>query len=497
MRAAFTGAMRAAGLAPLGLAVALGSALQAIPPPPAGSQLDPAGIFRQAKTAANALPPLLAVKELEFIANEELSGAPGEALVDFRDLYDRVSQWPDVRDTAAQKARVELQLEVEESAIEAYAKRGRFAQALKWLETYDPGNRLGGWPDWAYGQVILQMLVQHHSDQVSAAIAQCMSEADGFPFSGADTAVSADALPYLERLEIATEGVQSASTTPQTIHAAKFLMQVHSTFPGLDSSVEDAAISQLRHSQADALRHPRNAEADRAGGSLLLVLVGELDPSRAASLRSEYPSASTEPSSHGVIELSSGGRVLGAGVGRGVASDLIATSSGQPGAALRRAASITDKDTRFAALAGIANSLAKSNPARANQAAGRAYLLLDKDVALAETGFSVELAQAFQTLGDESRSREVASVALDAADQHAHDAESQADISTDEGVERLVSQLNLASIGLSVPYQLVAEFEPAAALQHASACECKVMKPLLLANIAGVIAGGPLLVFRP
>jgi hypothetical protein len=177
-----------------------------------------------------------------------------------------------------EKARVRVALSVESAAIEAFAQQGEFNQALKWLANYDPGNQLGGWPDWVYGQVILQMLAQRQYGEVQPAISQCTAEGDGFPFWGAATAIAPGGLPWLERSELASQGLQAAGSTRQVVHAARFLAAVHAAFPGMDSAVEDAIVSELRFAASDMARHPNDSENDERGGTQLLALLGQINP---------------------------------------------------------------------------------------------------------------------------------------------------------------------------------------------------------------------------
>jgi hypothetical protein len=147
-------------------------------------------------------------------------------------------------------------------------------------------------------------------------------------------------------------------------------------------------------------------------------------------------------------------------------------------------------------LAGIADALAKGRPALAAPAADRAYALLNKNVALAETGFAVQLGEAFARLGDAGRSSEVTGIALGAADVHAREAEAQYDLASGNGIAEAVAHIDLAALGLSLPYQLAAAYDPADALRHARACKCRLARPLILANLARAIAGAPLQAVR-
>lgn len=452
--------------------------------------VQPAVLFQQARAAAAGLPPLLAEKELEMIASDELVALPTRSLRDFRVIYAVVHLWPTGSDTTVAKARTKLRYEIEAAAIEAFAKRGDFKQALQWAAAYDPGNQNRGYPDWVYSQIILQMLFHRDFAEVESAFEQCANEGDGFPYLAGATAIGATVLPEMQRLEMARAGLQSAGAQVQADHAARFLMAVHSTFPEMDSQVEDSILGLLQTMSSELKEHRAYAGAYSKAGAELSGLLNQIDATRAEATRARYPNLFAGYSG-GVEEISGGGSVAGFALQPGIVRQLYFESSSAPDAALAGAAAIRDKSERFAALAEIADAVSAAHPAQAAGAAESAYALLDDDVAAAETGFVVNLAHAYLSLGDRGRAAEIAEAALAAADRHVEQSAAQFDVSTPEGAAKMVHDLPLAAGALTYEYNRVATFLPAAAVRHALACKSDIIKPLALAKVAeGMTAAG-------
>lgn len=444
-----------------------------------------AAIFKEAKADAAQLATLLAVREAKFIADDELPGEPEQALSDYKALYNEVHSWPVATGTAVQKAQTDLRFIVEQWAIETYARRGKFKQALAWLQSYDPGNLNNEDPAWEYGYVIRIMLANRDYAQVQTAFSQCRGESDGFSFFGAAKAVGATELPELQRMELAREGIRAAATAaPNVEHAARFLDAVHNAFPEMDGGVEDAAIALLAGAHADAAQQRDHTAADERGSARLLALLDQLAPDRAAELKARYPADVAAPTNNGIIMLSSTGKVEGVAVGQDPPHKLSALAASDLDGALAGAVGLTNKNTRFAALAEIAKVSVKAHPQRAAQAADEAYALLDKDVAASESGYVGELGHAYAQLGQPDRAQELADMALDDVNQSAANIEGQWDLSSPEGVARVEEHLVIPSAIVAAEYHAVAAFLPAVALGHARACDCQVLQPLILAAIA-------------
>ncbi len=443
-------------------------------------------VFAEAKAAASQLPSLLEAKELEIIARDELLADPKLALPDFRALYQMVQSWPTEADTAPERARTNLRSDVQEYAIGAFAQEGKFGQALTWAANYSPES--DGTPvSWVYDGIMIEMLKQGDFGQVAAALRQCVSGGSCFPFVGAATSLDAAKLPELERRAIAIEGVGAAAGATDSIQmrgTVKFLPAVHSAFPDMDSQVEDAIISLLHNLKTDAEQHSSHQSNDARAGSELLALLSDIDPERTGELRAQYPAASTaRPPPNVVLYASPAGKILGVG-GPNPVIGLRELAARDPGGAMSGALSLRDKSARFGSLAAVALALAAGKSARARQAADDAYAMLDKDMAQAATAATATLAQAYAKLGVPGRSAEVAGLALQVADTHAQQGESQYDLSTLAGQAAAERGLTLPSLFLSLTYMQVATVLPAPALAAARACECPVMKPLLLAKIA-------------
>ncbi len=411
--------------------------------------------------------------------------APQQGLRDYRAVYQQVHAWPALAGTAAEKMRTALRFIGEAEAIEAFASQGKFSQALVWLEQYQPGDNGETTAGEAYSDVIVDMLAKKDFAQVPSAFQQCHEEGDDFPFEGGATALEAEGLLPLQRMAIARAGLEVAGSAADVRPAALFLAQVHRVYPGLDSESEDAILSLLRHAHANAVANPSMAAVDRRGGALLLSILEQIDAQSAEEARAEFPAASqTNPDGAPVIYASPAGKVIGAGSGPEAPAQISELAPSDPDGALADAAKLISEEQRFGALAGIAQALARAHPRRAARAAGEAYGLIDDDIAQADTGYMADLAQAYSLLGAPGRAAEVAGRALDAADAHAAQAEAGYDLSDPDAVARLAGQLLLPAVGLSYPYAEVAEFLPRLALAHARDCNCKVLKPLVLARLA-------------
>ncbi|MGH9487206.1 MAG: hypothetical protein ACRD04_06395 [Terriglobales bacterium] len=456
---------------------------------PAASPVTAASVFGEARAAASELPPLLATRELEYIAGDELLAEPKLALPDFRQLYQAVQLWPTQTDTAPERAGTDLRSDVEDDAIEVFARQGRFDQALSWAANYSSGSPGdGGTPvSWVYDVIIIDMLRRGDFGQVDEALRQCVSGGNCFPFHGAATALDAAKLPEPERFAIATEGVQAAAGATAFIpmrDSATFLAAVHSAFPGMDSEVGDAIASLLHNLKVNAGQHRDLQPGDSRVGSELLAILSDIDPEYAEELRAQYPAASTARQPPRIVLYASPtGKIVGAG-GPDAAIALSQLAARDPAGAISGALGFHDKGMRFGALANVALALAASRPELARQTAADAYALLDKDMAMAATGATGKLAQAYAKLGDPARSAEVAGLALQAADTHAQQAESQYDLSTLAGQAAAERGPSLPSALLTFTYRLVATVQPGLALAAARACECPVMKALVLAKIA-------------
>ncbi|MGH9486070.1 MAG: hypothetical protein ACRD04_00565 [Terriglobales bacterium] len=462
------------------------------PAPPAATA---ATVFTEAKAVASKLPPLLAAKELEYIAHDELIAEPKLALPGLRQLYEMVQQWPTQTDTAPERARTELRGDIEDDAIEAFAQEGMFEQALTWAASYSPGRDAETPASWAYDVVINDMLERGDLGQVEEAIRQSVSGGGWFPFGGAATALAAVKLPWSERLAIATEGVQAAAAATAPLPMGDtpvFLTAVHSAFPGMDSQVEDAIESLLHNLNAYTGQHRNFQPRDSRTGSQLLALLSDIDTEQEEELRAQYPAASTSrPPPHIVLYASPTGKIVGAG-GPNPLNALSELAARDPAGAMSGALGLRDKEARFGALAAVALTLATGKPDRARKAAADAYALLDKDMAMAATSATATLAQAYAKLGVPGRSAEVAGRALQAADTLAEQAESQYDLSTLAGQAEVEEGLLLPSLILTVAYRQVATVWPAQALAAARACDCPVMKALVLSGIAvGLTPVGP------
>jgi hypothetical protein len=442
-------------------------------------------LFTRAKSAATDLPSPLAERELEMIAGHEMVAIPELGLADLTKLYEQVHGWPEPMDTAEQKTRTRLRLAIEEDAIEAYASQGKFEQSLKWLEVYDPGNVHQGWPSSIYSRVMLSMISQHKLALVPDAVRQCMAAGNQFPFAGVTPVIGADALPLEDRLALVRQGLLSAPTAaPGLITAGRFLAQVHTTFPTMDSQTEDAAIALLAMAQTDLEKNPDHARADEEGGPVVLAVLAELDSDRAQQQRGKYPALATGEGEPLLRHLSSSGRPAGLSVGRGGLPAMLDTAARDPGAAVASAVALRDKNERFASLAVLAKAMAHSHPRDAQQAAADAYDLLDKDVAFAEDGAAIDLAEAYIGLDQAARAAEVAGIALAAGQKHAEDANDQFDLDTPEGVAKGVDSTWIPLIGLSYVFNRAAAFFPGNAIAYAEACHCKVIQPLLFSKIA-------------
>lgn len=442
-------------------------------------------LFTRAKSAAADLPSPLAERELEMIAGHEMVASPEAGLADLKQLYEQVHGWPELMDTAEQKTRTRLRLAIEEDAIEAYASQGKFEQSLEWLEVYDPGNRHQGWPSSIYSRVMLSMISQHKLALVSEAVRQCLAVGNQFPFEGVAPVVGADALPLEERLALVGQGLQSVPTaTPGLITAGQFLAQVHTTFPNLDGQVEDAGIALLGLATQDLKDNPTHVRAITTGSPVIFAVLDEIDPGRAQQARGRFPALAADGGESLVQHLSPSGKVVGLSRGRGSLQELLDTAPGDPAAAVAGAAAMKDKNDRFSALAVLAQAMARAHPHQAGQAADEAYALLDKDVAFAEDGGAVDLAQAYIALGQSARAAEVAGAALDAARQHAEDANDQFDLSSPEGVAGAVNSMWIPLIGITRVFNRAATFLPLLALARARDCHCNVVQPLLFSKIA-------------
>ncbi|MGH9472304.1 MAG: hypothetical protein ACRD1M_06140 [Terriglobales bacterium] len=455
------------------------------------------GLFAQARAEAAALPSPLAEWELWAIADDELPGLPDQSLRDYQQLYTAVHGWSLGSDTPLQRTRRFLRYSLEEQAIEAYAKGGKFDTALKWLRDLGPGASVPNEAStWNY--VINLMLVQGRLNAVIAAVNACTDQSGQFPFLGAATALSDTKITQPERLAIAREGVQAAASTTDPIGAAgapTFLAQVHSVFPGMDSAVEDAVQALLRNiaqgsqlTESDAME----ARAWNKSGSLAMALLYGIDPDRAQEAQSRFPQfTGMQQSAPTVLHAGSGGGIAGVTAGPGLAQQLAGVGASDPGLALTTAERISDSPTRFQALAAVAQAMAGAHPNRAAQAADSAYQMLDKSMAMTETSATLNLAKAYRRLGQAKRSEEVAAAALDAADQHAEQAEGQFDLSSPEGAAKATDGLTVPADILTYIYKDVASFDPVLALSRARNCRCKVLGPLVLAKVAeGMTPGG-------
>lgn len=446
----------------------------------------PAGqIFGEARAAAANLPPLLAARELGMIDQDEMVAIPKQGLKDFKALYLKVSQWQTGGSSTADKAHVDIQALEETNAIEAYANASHFEEALAWLQQLHEPSSAAQTNGMVYSHVVIQMLVHKQFPQVQAALRQCASEGAGYPYEGAATALDADQLPELQRMSIASQGL-AAPAGPEDVHpAAIFFGAVVHTFPAMAGQVESAMFALLASLKADSAAHRERSVVDARGGSMLLSVLDQFDPERAQAARIQYPAAAGANFGGGAVyQTSPAGQVTGMRLGQSLPSRLSQLAANDPEGAIAGATSLADRDSRFAALAGIAQQLAKSRPQMAEQSASQAFGLLDKDVAAAETGYTANLADVFHDLGDVEKANQVAEVALSAADAHAQQAEEQFDLSTPEAVAKVTHDLLLPAVALSYPYDDLAPNFPSLALQHARGCECKVAKPLILAKIA-------------
>lgn len=452
----------------------------------------PAVIFRQARTEAAQLPALLAARELGLIASDEIVATPSQGLKDYRALYDQVHAWQTGGDSLMEQARASVRWFEEQDAIDAFAEQGKFKQALAWLAEYHPGESAGQTVGMVCSRLINQMLAHQQFQQATAAIRQCTQGGDTFPFDGAATALAAQPSPEMDRMSIALDGTEAASSAVYVPAASRFLAAVHAAFPRMDEQVENAILALLSHARKDARSHPEHATPDRRGAAMLLALLDGFDPQAAQAAKIQFPAAASASFGGGLIyETSPRGKVTGASIGRPIENRLDDMAASDPERAMNGAAKIKNKDERFAALAGIAYQAAHSRPVLAGNAADQAYELLDSDVAAAETGFAANLANAYAVLGVMGRASDAAGIVLDAADLHAVQAEDQFDLSTPDGIANLSNNLILPAVAISYPYANLASHFPRLVLQHAHNCECAVLRPLVLAKLAeGMTAAG-------
>lgn len=217
---------------------------------------------------------------------------------------------------------------------------------------------------------------------------------------------------------------------------------------------------------------------------MVFAALEEIDPTRAQQKRGEYPALAAGGGEQLVQHLSPSGKVAGLSLGRGSLQALLEAAPGDPAGAVAGAAAMKDKNDRFSALAVLAQAMALAHPRQAGEAAQEAYSLLDKNVAFAEDGGVVDLAQAYVALGESARAAEVAGAALDAAQQHAEDANDQFDLSSPEGVADAVNSMWIPLIGLTRVFNRTATFLPQLALARASDCHCNIVQPLLFSKIA-------------
>lgn len=471
------GHLRFASVGAIAVTLCLGAAAQ--------SKVSAQQVFTEARAAAANLPPLLAARELGMIAQDETVALPEQGLKDFKALYAEVSRWQTGGSSTLDTAQAYVQALEETNTIEAYAHAAQFQQALAWLQHLNEPNSAAQTNGMVYSDVIIQMLAQRDFPEVRAAFQQAAREGADFPYSGAATALDAVQLPALQRMSIANQGL-AAPPDPEDVHpAAIFFGAVVRTFPSMAGQVESAILALLASVKADATAHHHRSVVDARGGSMLLAVLDQFDPEQAQTARTDYPAAAGASFGGGAVyQTSPAGHVTGITLGQSLPSQLSHMAADNPAGALAGAADLKDKDSHFAALAGIAQQLAKSRPQMAAEAASQAYQLLDNDVAAAEAGYTANLANAFHDLGDYEKAQQVAGVALEAADAHAQQAEEQFDLSTPEAVAKVTHDLLLPAVALSYPYDELAPRFPGLTLQHARNCQCKVAQPLILAKIA-------------
>lgn len=456
-----------------------------------GSLPDSKAIFLQAEAAAQRLPSVLAADELDLIAKDELRAMPATAMKSYRALYAQVHQWPAESDTAAHKARANLRFEIEAHAIHAFAQQGHLRQAIAWLQQYDPGQDDQPPSNWVCSLVVNGALLKHKPNDALAVIHDCAAMGAGFPFFGAGTAIGATGeLSVFERTAVASEGVQAAATAaPNVENAAKFLMQTHDLFPGMDDQVEDAALGLLADARSDREAHPSHAAGDERGSALLLGLLTGMDPARAQDERAQYPEdASVTQRRPPTLLLSQTGKALGFEPVSPLTNRLLGLAAVNPAGALADAVQINDKSARFGAFASIADALARTKPQQAAQAADSAYALLDEAMASAGTVGTAMLARAYSELGKVPRAAEVATQALDAANKHAEQAQGQLDLADPNGAAKAATGMAWAEPVLTRAYGIVAAFLPSLALREAHGCNCAAALPLILAKIATAVA---------
>jgi|GEM_PF-4599618 len=329
-----TAAARVAGVGLLALGVCAGPAVgqgragagrggRGPLPTPLADPGAPAELFRQARQAIAALPPVVAPRAMVDLAQDEARELPEQSLTDFAAAF-RLAlalPLPQGADDAAGQAQLVLKQNIELETTGALGRRGEQDQALALVRQADVAKgplydqlilladrpQVDFWqragrgrgdakPDAPSEEEAPAVAAKRAEEQQAAldrvfALVQECKRADGtYPYRGVANVLRRPGFNGLERLSLVRDGYQWAAneTDPNQIAAATMFLQAgHQVEPALDGTLEPTLLTLLRRVAQDQAATATGAA--RNNGNRLMALLQQVDAGQAQRLGLELP----------------------------------------------------------------------------------------------------------------------------------------------------------------------------------------------------------------
>jgi hypothetical protein len=467
---------------------AAAAAAQSTPPTRANSAAEL--LFRRARVQARAASPPLDLYLREYVAAEELTTNPDEALAEFRSVFNSI---PDIaaRDTESTTlvARNYMQFRLAGNALDAFLARRQWDDSISLARQYQPprGYSKAG----MYDSLLRAAAGYLPPDRQLSLVQECVRSDGSFPFGGALALLRTGKLLPEQRQAVFAMGLRaSAQDTPASTRLmVEFLEAALTDQPQLATQVEDAGAALLRRLAA---AQGRTRENNARAASGLFALLRRLDPAAAQRFAAAFPDFAAPPAPAAPqLSLSTsaeGTAAFGPAPALSATDKLVETSRTDPGAALQAAQNLSDRLQKFVALVALAQALTQTNPPLAAQAADSANLLLDADTLAASAGWPVTLALAFQHLGDHAHAEGVISQCLDHLDDLG---QRLSDLWDDHSGFELASQwgaTELALIPIATTYERAGLIDSSLALRHADRIHSRILSAVVLSRIAAGMA---------